>query len=962
LVYCVLINMAKTLWILIFPSLLAIINLTEGKAQPAGKPLVINYNKLAYGGGNQSWSIAVNTQGIVYAGNDNGLLEFDGSNWHLYAMPENAVVRSVAVLGDSVVYVGSYEEFGYWKPGWDGALSYHSLSREFLNSADLHNDEIWRIIPYHGKIYFQSFSTIFVFNGKDIKIIKPQSSVVLLMMARDRLFIHMVDHGLCELVNDSLQLIPGSELLANDEIKVMLPFGETQFLVGASSGGLFIFDGKKFAPWNMPVNEQIRAASINNGLRAGNLLAIGTIAEGIFILDAKGNLLEHLATANFLQNNTVLSLGLDNKNNIWAGLDRGIDFINFHAGLDFYVDPSGTMGSVYAAVEDGTSLLIGTNHGLYRYAFVTGTGYTDPVQMESVSGQVWDLGTIDHQVFCGYNEGTSIIRGNKSVPVSDVNGGFKLMDIPGTEGRYQLQSTYSPLVIYEKSKGEWKLLHIVEGFFEPLVQFEFDHFGNIWAVHFTRGVFKIHLNENYDSIQSNQYYGRNKGFPTERGLTLAKVENRIVFSTGKEIYTWDDLRDTIIPFTQLNNQVGEFRQASQIISASNHHYWFLKDNQVAYFHVDANTFEKIFQYDLSLQGMYLGTRYMKIVPLNDSIHLICLDNGFALFNTSKGLPSPQPGIVKIRNIYASSTTGKTIQYQVIPRTKPIHIRHSFRNISFRFASNDGYKYPLYRHRLEGLEDKWSDWHSSSLIDYKRLPAGEYIFNVEAKNIFGLPGHIQSISFTIRPPWYVSLPSIGFYIIFFIMGVALINMIFQRRLRIHRSKIEKEEREKREKQILLAEQELIRLKNEKLQAEIEFKSAQLADYTMNMIRKNEELIKIREKLVEQKAMMGVTKQADSIERIINLVDNELTSKDDWKSYAMHFDQAHHDFLKRLKSTYPDLTQSDLKLCAYLRLNLSSKEIAPLLNITIRAVEIHRYRLRKRLNMSTEENLVKFLLSF
>ena len=150
--------------------------------------------------------------------------------------------------------------------------------------------------------------------------------------------------------------------------------------------------------------------------------------------------------------------------------------------------------------------------------------------------------------------------------------------------------------------------------------------------------------------------------------------------------------------------------------------------------------------------------------------------------------------------------------------------------------------------------------------------------------------------------------------------------------------------------------------EKLEAEVNFKNIQLADFTMSVIKRNEQLIRIRDEFVRQSADKSTPYLRSFQEKIIRLFEKQLTSDEDWKTFETHFDQAHQDFINRLKSTYPHLTQSDLKLCAYLRLNISSKEIAHLLNISLRGVEVRRYRLRKRINISTEENLYEFLLKF
>ena len=81
--------------------------------------------------------------------------------------------------------------------------------------------------------------------------------------------------------------------------------------------------------------------------------------------------------------------------------------------------------------------------------------------------------------------------------------------------------------------------------------------------------------------------------------------------------------------------------------------------------------------------------------------------------------------------------------------------------------------------------------------------------------------------------------------------------------------------------------------------------------------------------------------------------------DWQKFEHNFDIVYDDFLKVLSQRFPNLTVSDKKMCAYLKMDLSSKDIAPLLNMTVRSVEMTRYRLRKKLGLSREESLTDFL---
>ncbi|MFO7616173.1 MAG: hypothetical protein R6V75_02895, partial [Bacteroidales bacterium] len=420
--------------------------------QFVGKSYVINYDIRSYGGGNQSWSVAAGHDGMVYVGNDRGLLEFDGSNWRLYPMPGGGIIRSVCVGEDGLVYAGSFEEFGYWRRD-QGGLVYQSLSSELVRQGTLHNDEIWRIVEHDGNLYFQSFSRIFVFDKKEITLLSPETSFVLLMEARSRLFIHMVDRGLYEVRPDTLLFIPGSAFLAGDEIKVMLPFGRSEYLAGASGSGLFLFDGTGFTRWDHPVNREIREASINNGLAGHGLIAIGTIGDGLYLFDQGGHFRHHLNTGNSLQNNTVLGLGFQPAGNLWVALDSGLDLVNLNTSLDFYVDPSGDLGTVYTAFADGTGLLVGTNQGLYRYRFADDHGFTDPAIIPGLQGQVWDLKNIEGEIYCGHNSGTYRLEEDRPVKISDISGGYELKSYRQGESQYLLQSTYSAFALYAQLAG-----------------------------------------------------------------------------------------------------------------------------------------------------------------------------------------------------------------------------------------------------------------------------------------------------------------------------------------------------------------------------------------------------------------------------------------------------------------------------------------------------------------------------
>tara|TARA_Y100000588_G_C14115426_1_gene864885 strand:- start:635 stop:1234 length:600 start_codon:yes stop_codon:yes gene_type:complete len=165
-------------------------------------------------------------------------------------------------------------------------------------------------------------------------------------------------------------------------------------------------------------------------------------------------------------------------------------------------------------------------------------------------------------------------------------------------------------------------------------------------------------------------------------------------------------------------------------------------------------------------------------------------------------------------------------------------------------------------------------------------------------------------------------------------------------------LEKKERELELEQ-LENQRQLIQFKNKNLQLDIENKNRELGTATMNLVKRNELLNNIKERLSQSKSL-------DDVKGVVKLINSNLNNTSDWKLFEEAFNNVDKDFMKRIKSLHPSITPNDLRLCAYLRLNLSSKEIAPLLNISHKSVEVKRYRLRKKMGLDHEQSLTDYIL--
>ncbi|MGE8381192.1 MAG: helix-turn-helix transcriptional regulator, partial [Sphingobacterium sp.] len=236
--------------------------------------------------------------------------------------------------------------------------------------------------------------------------------------------------------------------------------------------------------------------------------------------------------------------------------------------------------------------------------------------------------------------------------------------------------------------------------------------------------------------------------------------------------------------------------------------------------------------------------------------------------------------------------------------------------------------------------------------------------IRARTNTGLTSEIQTISFTIKYPWYLSWWAKICYIL---MVTGLIYLIYNFNLQRERKRQFQAKRKwLEEKKVALErdaeqqEKEWIKLKNQQLEAQLSLKNKELANAALNIVYKNEMLNNLHDELKQLKDAEGNKLSSDELKKINKLIEDAHNDDRDWHIFEKSFNESHENFFKKLKQEFPDLVPNDLKLCAYLRLNMSSKEIASLLNISTRGVEIRRYRLRKKLGIPTDKNLSEFLL--
>jgi len=907
---------------------------------------VKSFNKINYNAARQNWCVSASPNGFVYFANHRGLLEFDGTTWNLYSLPNETILRAVKVKNDSVIYTSGYMELGYWKPDQYGTLHYFSLYEKAKKHL-FKNIEFWNIAVSDSFVYFQSFNRILAYNSDTVSAIELSPFISVMNKVNDKVLVAVRNIGIFEIVGTSVNPFLNGEFFNNKLVQFLIPHKDNQLLIGTAAHGVFVWNGSEILPWKSAWTDYFVKNELNRGYYSKNgEVIVGTIIDGIVVFDENGSLVMKSNVQSGLPNNTVLGIEADEWQNIWLALDDGNAFIPQDLNKGFSIENIPGVGAIYSISVFNDNLYLGTNQGLFvRPVNDDNKSFT---LVPNTQGQVWDCRVIDGKLWVGHNRGTFIIEGKKAMPISTLSGAFTIKEDVKNPALL-IQGSYNDLIVYKKSGNTVKFNNRIADFSDLIRYIEIDHLGNIWASHLHRGIYKITTSEKRDSVTQVKYYGE-EIFKKNLSANVFKVENRIVFTTGKQIFTYDDLNDTIVIHPFLNSLPGDFSSSHRIVEAPNHHYWFISKKSIALFSILQGNVKLIKEFPVSLfKNSPIVDGFENIFPTGEKTALLCLQNGIATLDASVQGEGYSISNFKpvLRQLQLFSARGRTIQLPL--NHSRFKIKNNYHNIYLRFSFPHFNDLPVsYMYFLEGLNNEWSVPSDESGFRFERLPAGDYTLRIKAVDSWGNESQVFNCSFEVLPPWYASKLAILFYVVLLV----IILLLFRRwGIRMTKRK-EQQQHDEREK-------ELIRLRNSKLREEVEHKSKELANSTMSIIRKNEFLMELKEIIDKHKTELG-SRYPDKYYSFLNRkIDENISNQDDWQVFENNFERAHEQFFEKMKTSFPQLTQSDLRLCAYLRMNLSSKEIAPLLGISFRGVENHRYRLRKKMNLEHDENLVHII---
>lgn len=581
---------------------------------------------------------------------------------------------------------------------------------------------------------------------------------------------------------------------------------------------------------------------------------------------------------------------------------------------------------------------------------------------------MWSVLPYDNKLFCGGGNSLIVVDNDNISRLEGIRGVWSILPLTH-QPDVLVAGTYSGLHILRKNEaGKWVVSHRVENSrYSAKTMFIEEISNNIWVANKESGVYRITLSEDLKDCTIKNY--NNEHLPAGNNVYITQIDNNIIIASRQGLFRYNEIKDQLEEFTPLEDLLDGKIPYTHILQDQYKDIWYVTDGilKLARYNPEKNTYIKN-ESESYLKG-FLIEDFEHIHIYHENQAIIGTEEGFSLLQFNNSPSKKYPLNLQIRKVYFtigkdSLVYGRSFNYDESPLTIPY--QYSSIRIEYSVNNYDKSLVTLYSHQLKGSDNEaWSEYNENITKEYTNLKEGKYTFNLKIITNKDKEPVNTSFDFEVLPPWYRTWWAYTFYTLAI---VALLFYIYYKLSEKQRKAIREKNKQlalqkvEFKKESALKDQKIDSLKEKNLQSELKHKSDELIQTTLNIVRKNEMLQEIK------KEAMGISRSIDEenlpqirrkMLRLIGHIDTNIAHDNDLQAFQNTFDSVHQDFFTKLDKHFPTLNKKEKLLCAYIRMDLMSKEIAPLLNISLRGVEISRYRLRKKLELNSEANLAEFL---
>ncbi len=750
-----------------------------------GNPYIQNIQLRKYGFENNNYSIIQDASGVLYIGNSNGILQYDGNFWNLI---KTKGIPYLTINKNNVVFAGGFNEFGYLKYNNTKNLYFHNL----INSSNIKFGQVKKIFDYNDKIFFCTDKKLFVWNNTEINCIDSSNKYINLFKVNNTIYYYKSEKGILKYNGNKFNIIPNGTYFKNKNIKDILPLNKQLLIWAVEENNFYLYNNYSLTKFKSNANRYIKENIYTTGCILENEdIAIGTKNGGILIIDKNGEIKNIISKQSGLADTKINYLFTDNSNNLWALHNNSISRIETSSAFTFFNKSQGIEGIINDIIRFNQNLYIATSKGVYILENKeSNSKYLNKIHFKKLLG-------LNNEVYKFHSY-------KKTLFISSPSGIYRIFknycllffNRKNQQINTATKSNYHNSLIYIADKNGISAIKYVNGILILLgeinnIPYEITEIceeknGTIWANSKYNGVFRIPPFEKYSSNLPFEHYDTKNitkdGF---NNIRLFTAQGNVIFSSLGGIYKFDKITKTFKKDTILeNNFTDKFDTwIFPIIEDINHNLWvnILSQNKVkkeAYIlHYDLDS-NNSFNYiplnklkKISISCIYPDTN--NIIWFGGNEELIMLNtklqrSAYRNFSTLIHSITIGKDSVILNNTYPSSINK-------ISNTVLSKFAYKNNTIQFSFTATnfESEKEILYQTKLINFDKKWSAWTSSNYKEYTNLHEGNYIFQVRSKDIFENTSDIIEYKFHISPPIYRTTIAYFGYLILFILLIIVI---------------------------------------------------------------------------------------------------------------------------------------------------------------------------------------------
>ena len=771
---------------------------TIAQLEEAAQPVIRNFNYGEFRSDPQSWSLIQSNTGLMYFGNNAGILQYDGVNWSRVKAradgqrPVN--IRMMAADTAGVIYYGGRNDFGYLAKDSLGRAETISLFNVLPDSLSDFGD-VWTIQQMTEGLVLQTRSYLARVGQPDaagkrsVKVWVPETRFMFTWQYEGVLYVHQSDKGLYRLVNDRLEFVPGSEVLASDRCQIMLPngkgkSGQTAYVMATFASGVYRWDGETFTRVQSAVENMVDGKSLYKGYTlTDGRMAIATAGSGLFFLNDQLDVEQHINISNGLQNNSVYAMGQDQQGMLWLALDNGISRIDLASPVKRFSKAAGVTEVALSLATFKGSTYLGSSSKAMVYSAAKRRFEDLPIK----------TGT---QVFTLLNDGNELLvsglglhswDGKRAKLIESGNDNARIfiaLFIPDTDRNILLGSGDERIRFFHRKSvaDPWQYTGAITGLPFQVYQLMQDVDGAIWASPSGTIYYRFTLQKNDAGIPDLDNMKLDTMRPAaDLGVfdgVMSMVDDTVRFSNGKSIFHFDPAKNAFVKDEhlsifehQITTDYITLKQTASgdiWVNATGNPPFLLKKQSDGSYKAEFET------------GNLIAQEYIQdIIPDSNNLVWMITADGLVSLNTRMVGEQSQNFRIGFRKIISGGEPLALPDAEMAAENPSISYDANtmrFEYAAFFYSNEEKTNYQTW---LEGFEEDWSDWDPNHFKEYTNLPRGNYKFHVRARNVYGNMSNEVVYPFTIQPPWYAQWWAILLYVL---LGAALIFAIVRNRTR------------------------------------------------------------------------------------------------------------------------------------------------------------------------------------